>query len=377
MIHLIINKNTKLIKYFLFFFIFVIFVSLNLLIQKPHFLLFIKSFLLIRFPLFILFPFIFDFDNKILDKKFKIIFIIPILIFLINLYSQAFIGYDIFGNILLNDYQRITSFFGDEYIAGSYLFFIFAILILTTKKFKTLIILLLIIIYFGIFLSGDRTPFLMVNFFLILIFSMNIKKLISIKFISILIIVPAIILSLVLLESNKTIKLTAIDKYKGTYKNLMDDLKNKENNQKNDLGLKRWPYYGMYSKSLVIFKNNIFFGTAYKSFRNECGNERYNEDYSKLTDGLEYIGCSTHPHNIYLEILSEQGLFGFIFFILLIYNFVKISSKHINLNNINYKIFLIVYFFPIKPFGSFYTNFGLIMLSSSIALFIIFNKKNS
>ena len=61
-------------------------------------------------------------------------------------------------------------FFGDEYIAGSYLFFIFAILILTTKKFKTLIILLLIIIYFGIFLSGDRTPFLMVNFFLILIF---------------------------------------------------------------------------------------------------------------------------------------------------------------------------------------------------------------
>ena len=44
LIHLIINKNTKLIKYFLFFFIFVIFVSLNLLIQKPHFLLFIKSF---------------------------------------------------------------------------------------------------------------------------------------------------------------------------------------------------------------------------------------------------------------------------------------------------------------------------------------------
>ena len=297
------------------------------------------------------------------------------MIFLINLYSQAFIGYDIFGNILLNDYQRITSFFGDEYIAGSYLFFIFAILVLITKKFKTLILLLLITIYLGIFLSGDRTPFLMVNFFLILIFFMNIKKLFSLKFISILIIVPAIILSLVLFESNKTIKLSAIEKYKGTYKNLVNDLKNKENNQKNDLGLKRWPYYGMYSKSLVIFKNNIFFGTAYKSFRNECGNERYNEDYSKLTDGLEYIGCSTHPHNIYLEILSEQGLFGFIFFILLIYNFVKISSKHINLNNINYKIFLIVYFFPIKPFGSFYTNFGLIMLSSSIALFIIFNKK--
>ena len=214
----------------------------------------------------------------------------------------------------------------------------------------------------------------MVNLFLILIFSMNIKKLFSLKFIFLLILVPSIILSLALLNSNKTINLSAIDKYKGTYENLIKDFKNTESN-KNNLGLKRWAYYGLYSKSLVIFKNNIFFGTTYKSFRNECGKEKYNDDYFKLTDGLEYIGCSTHPHNIYLEVLSEQGLFGFILLILLIHNFFKLSNKSVNFNNINYKIFLIVHFFPFKPFGSLYTNFNLIMFSTTIALFLIFNKK--
>ena len=374
-IYLVKNKKFELLKYFLFFFIFIFFISLNLLIQRPDFILFIKSFLLVRFPLFMLFPFIFDFDNKLLNKKILIIFVTLISIFLINLYSQVFLNHDIFGNILESDYQRVSSFFGSEYIAGSYLFFIFSIIILITKDFKIPICFLLITIYFGIFFLGDRTPFLSVNFLLILLFIANLKKLIfSQKFIFSIILIPTIISLLILLHSSRIINLTAIDKYKNTYKNIINDIKQKENNE-NHLGLKRWAYYGLYSKSLVIFNNNKYFGTTYKSFRYECGNKKYDEDYSKITKGLEYIGCSTHPHNIYLEILSEQGIFGFFIFIFVIYNFFKLSNKFSYFNNINYKIFLIVYFFPIKPFGSLYTNFNLIMFSATIALFIIFNKK--
>ena len=55
-------------------------------------------------------------------------FFAPILIFLINLYSQVIFNIDLFGNVPQNNYQRITSFFGDEYIAGGYLFFIFQLL---------------------------------------------------------------------------------------------------------------------------------------------------------------------------------------------------------------------------------------------------------
>ena len=375
LIYLLKNNKFGPFKYFIFFFIFIFFVSFNLLIQKPDSILFIKSILLIRFPLFMLFPFIFNFDSKLLTKKFIFIFIFPILIFLINLYSQAFLNYDIFGNIIKNDYQRVSSFFGAEYIAGSYLFFIFSIIIIITKDYKISTLIFLAIIYFGILFSGDRTPFLSINFFLALFFFVNIKKLISNKkFIFTIVLVPSIIFLLIYLNSIQIINLVAIDKYKGTYKNIIKDIKQKKENE-NNLGLKRWAYYGLYSKSIVIFKNNKFFGTTYKSFRNECGKSKYDKDYSSITDGLEYIGCSTHPHNIYLEILSEQGIFGFIIFICLIYSFFKLSNTLPYFNNNYYKIFLIVYFFPFKPFGSFYTNFNLIMFSATIAFFIIFNKK--
>jgi len=306
-------------------------------------------------------------------KKKLFIFYIPILIFLINLYYQALFGFDIFGNILNNDYQRIASFFGDEYIAGSYLFFIFAIIILITDKFKISTLSLLYLIYIGIFLSGDRTPFIMVNLFLIIFLLMNIKKIMGLKkiiFSTFLILMFFFLL--ILFNSSHLIKITAVEKYKGTYKDIVNDIK-KENN----LGLKRWGYYGLFSKSLVIFKNNIFFGTTYRSFRKECSNKKYDEDYSKLSGGLEYNGCSSHPHNIYLEILSEQGLFGFILFLLLIYNFFQLSNKTLNYKDSNYKIFLIVLFFPLRPFGSFYSNFGLIMFSSAVAYYIIFNKKKA
>ena len=252
--------------------------------------------------------------------------------------------------------------------------FIFVIIILISNKFKAFELSLLSLIYIGIFFSGDRTPFIILNLFLFLFFLINFKKIISSqKFILTTLSILIISFSILLLNSNQHIKISAIEKYKSTYKNIITDIEKKE--IENDLGLKRWAYYGLFSKSLVIFKNNIFFGTTYKSFRNECGNNKYNEDYLNFTDGLEYIGCSTHPHNIYLEMLSEQGLFGFVLLLLLIYNFFKLSNGNYSYNDINYKIFLIAFFFPVRPFGSFYTNFGLIMLSSTIAFYIIYNYK--
>ena len=361
------------IKKLNFFFLIIIYFLLNLIINNFDIVLILKSLSLIRFPLYILFAFI-VIDNLELLKKKLYIFYIPILIFLANLYAQALFKYDIFGNVIENDYLRITSFFGDEYIAGSYLFFVFVIIILITNKFKIPVLSLLFLIYVSIFFSGDRTPFIIVNLFLIISFLINIKKIVfSKKFIFIIFLISTTSFFILLLNSNQLIKITSIEKYQSTYKNIVNDFEKKEN--ENHLGLKRWAYYGLYAKSLVIFKNNIFFGISYKSFRQECANKKYDDDYSNLTNGLEYNGCSTHPHNIYLEILAEQGLFGFILLLLLIYNFFRLSNKKYNFNDINYKIFLIVFFFPLKPFGSFYTNFGLIMLSSTIAFYIIFNKK--
>jgi len=375
-IYFIINqKRYKDLKFISFFLIFILYVCINSVIQEQDLKLFLKSFFLVRFPLFILFPFLINFKINDLNFNYKFLFLFPLFIFLFNFYFQVFFNQDIFGNNLSNNYERVTSFFNDEYIAGSYLFFIFAIIILVTDKIKTPILFLLVLIYLAIFFSGDRTPFISINLFLTVICLANIKKIIfSQKFIIMIFFMPIIFFLLIFMHSKQLISIAAFDKYKGTYINIIKDIEQNETNR--NLGLKRWPYYGLYSKSFVIFKNNIFFGTTYKTFRTECGKTEYDEDYKNLTDGLEYNGCSTHPHNIYLEILSEQGLIGFILLCFLIYNLFRLSSNIISYNLLNYKIFLIVYFFPFKPFGSFYTNFGLIMLSSTIAYFIIFNKKN-
>ena len=151
------------------------YISLNLVINNFNQILFLKSIALIRFPLFILFPLCVNFDKKLLDQNFKILFLCPVIIFTFNLYFQAIFNYDIFGNELINDYARVTSFFGNEFIAGSYLFFIFTILLAVFKTFTPIKLLLLSLIYFGIFLSGDRTPFIVINLFLFICFILNFK----------------------------------------------------------------------------------------------------------------------------------------------------------------------------------------------------------
>ena len=114
--YLIKSKNSEYLKILVFFFVFVFYISFNLVINNFNQILFLKSIALIRFPLFILFPLCVNFDKKLLDQNFKILFLCPILIFTFNLYFQAIFNYDIFGNELMNDYARVTSFFGNELI---------------------------------------------------------------------------------------------------------------------------------------------------------------------------------------------------------------------------------------------------------------------
>ena len=88
----------------------------------------------------------------------------------------------------------------------------------------------------------------------------------------------------------KAVNLSSIYKYENTFKDIVNDIKK----EKNDEGLKRWPYYGMMFKSYVILKNNFLFGTTYKSYRNECSNLKYKKEYLKITNNHGYDGCSTH-----------------------------------------------------------------------------------
>ena len=56
-----------------------------------------------------------------------------------------------------------------------------------------------------------------------------------------------------------------------------------------------------------MFKANPIFGVGPGQFENYCDDDRY--FYNEF-------GCSTHPHNTYVQVLSEIGLIGFCFLLL-------------------------------------------------------------
>ena len=71
------------------------------------------------------------------------------------------------------------------------------------------------------------------------------------------------------------------------------------------------PYGAHYETAYNIFRDNLIFGAGYKQFRKECLDQRY---FDIAKSKLRNVRCSTHPHNTYLEILSETGIIGLIIF---------------------------------------------------------------
>ena len=57
--------------------------------------------------------------------------------------------------------------------------------------------------------------------------------------------------------------------------------------------------------AIKIFDDNKFFGIGVKQFRLICNDPKYLENKHS---------CSTHPHNIYFQILAELGLLGFLLY---------------------------------------------------------------
>ena len=69
-----------------------------------------------------------------------------------------------------------------------------------------------------------------------------------------------------------------------------------------------------YMGAINMFKANILFGHGPKTFRKKCSYKEFEHD--ELT-------CSSHPHNIYLQLLSETGIFGILIFL----NLLKLMIK--------------------------------------------------
>lgn len=389
-----------------------------------------KSIFYIKFILFFISSTYFfkKFDIN-LEKLLKIYLILNLFI-TIDVIIQYLFKSNLIGFPCQMNCSRFSSFFGDELIAGTYLFF-FGFLSITyflLKKKYFIFIFASIYLTLVIFLTGDRTPFFLSLILVILniLFNRSLRKLLifALSLIIILIFfsfsvsnnlveryikgIKNIILSAelnsssmdqaILSQSNKSKNLK--EKLDLTDKKLnfndYEKLKNKletslyeEEKLKKRLELVRriekkrdnkilWYHYlfdttygAHYLTSIDIIKNNFIFGAGLKSFRIECHN------YNNINSFLIQDRCSTHPHNLHLEILSETGIVGyFILITVFLFYFMKFKNKNKNTPEI---IFLTLVFLtlviPFKPSGSFYSTwFGMIIWSSfAFAVFFVNN----
>jgi O-antigen ligase len=374
------------------FFLFIIFVSIIKYYDKSYLLKSLSNF---RFLLFSVAIYFFFLKTKLKIFTIIISYIIFIILLCLDIIFQFIFKVDIFGYPPLLFGERYAGFFGKEAIAGGFIYvFGFINLVLLVKlmpSFKKFFIFLVFFLFLlTMLITGDRTP--VVSFVVALIFSFfffkDKKFFFSVFFISLFILLTSIFFNkniryryinspLMLLNTAKLDLFSQEYQMRNAFKIIenktLDDFLNfkKEydliNDRKTILEERSYSKYNiiLYKfldtqwgahtlTALEMFKNNIFLGSGLRSFRFEC------HKYDKI-DSLSRIDrCSTHPHNIYFEILSELGLIVFVFFLIFLFSyfkfFLKIKDKDLFLVCIYSIIF--GFLFP-KTSGSFFsTTYG-------------------
>ena len=322
-----------------------------------------------RFGLFVLFAsFILNNNQNIFKNLLYIFLIIYSFLFIDTLY-QYFFHKNIFG--FVHEYGsnfRITSFFGDDEVLGSYTARFFPLLIFLiiynssfdlSKKYFFIITLTVVVAFTIVLLSGERTSIgLFILSFLFIFFSSNNFRKIFIIPLIIIIVVFVSVLSLSEKVKNRVITQTI---------NQMG-----LNSGSERLILFSKTYEGHYLISYNMFKEKPLVGHGAKMFRFYC---------SKEENFVDHNACTTHPHNFYAQMLAETGIFGFIIlmgiFISTCYFFVKniyfqIYKKRqlITDQSICLLSFYFMTLFPLLPSGNFFNNWLSIIIYYPLSFLI-------
>ena len=286
---------------------------------------------------------------------------------LLVLITDVFIEY-IFGKNLFGwgeSYRnRITSFFKDEPIVGAYLAgFIFLIFghLLNKYNNKTFAFIFLLLAFVALICTGERSNTIKV--FAGIVTSLFFLDFLKLKVKFIIFVLFLVCFGLILNQSNY-LKV----RYIGQFYNVLTDKKNyekfKDDNQ----------YIRLYKSGYSVFKNYPFFGVGNKNYRVETCKSNFDKQKS------DYV-CLTHPHQLYLELLSEHGLFGFIiilsiFFYLMfkIFKSILLSRNYVQIGAF---IFVLINFIPILPSGSFFSDFTITLFWINFSIMFACNKKTN
>jgi len=370
LIFLIYLFKKKIFNYFnkkvvIIFFVFCLYcILVSIFFAKNRILSFESSLFYFRIGTFAcLIWYLIEQDKKILSY-FYYILLICYSFLAFDGYFQFFFGFNIIGLPVLSG--RISSFFGDELIMGSYLSrsfpLLFALFLLKKKnsKFEVYYIsFLFIIIDVLIYIAGERSSFFFLNLstLFIIFFIKKYQKLRLFTFICSLVLIAGLTFSY-----DKFFNRMIFDTAKG-----MGFL---EKSQK-------FYFFTASHDSLIntaynMFLNKPIFGHGPKMFRVICKDEKYAVGISP---------CDNHPHNFYLQLLAETGIIGFSFlfsaFAYVLYcayrqfkSIILRQKRYLTDHQVCLLAGILITVWPLTTNGNFFNNWLMIVYSLPVGFYL-------
>lgn len=335
----------------------------------------LKSILFLKY-LFLYLCLRFLFENDFLNLKFFFIgCLISSLFVCFDLFYQLYFGKDIFGFPKPGVGRKLGGPFGDELIAGSFIqrFSIFSFFLIPifykkelNKYLKYVISFLFLIFFIGITISGNRMPLILFLFTicLVILFQKETRKYL-LSFV-----ISFSLIFIVIITLSKDIR-DNFGVFRVEITNIIKSI------GKNGVSENSPHYLKEFASFYETWKINKYLGGGIKNFRYYC---HVRENIPKDSKFI----CNMHPHNYYLEILTETGLVGLLisgtlFFLILYTTLVKKYFLRSPLNNNNMIIPFIFLFvaeiFPLKSTGSFFTTGNATYLFLIIGILLALTRK--
>ena len=333
-----------------------------------------RNFGFIRFILFFLMINYLFFINEKSSNVLKV-WSIVFFIILIDIYIERLTGSNIFGlgKIEINGIPqehgpRVTSFFRNEPIAGAFICgFSFIVLgyilgfLKAQKKLKIFGFIIILTCLVGIMLTGERSNGLKALIGLLIFISIidyvKLKNKLFVFF-------GILAIFFFLVNFSDYVKYRYVDQFYSKIKTKDD----RENFLNNSL------YIKLYKSGIHVFKNKPWFGVGNKNYRVETCDVKKNLVHN------EYL-CSTHPHQIFIEMLSEHGIIGAIIILSIIFYLIfRIIRKIIDGRNyiqVGSMVFLLINFVPVLPSGAFFNNFNITLFMINFSLMYAVNKETN
>jgi O-antigen ligase len=306
-----------------------------------------------------------DKDKSILNY-FYYALVISFSVLVIDGYFQYFTGVNLIGFKISG--IRVSSFFGDELIMGSYLSRLFPLLfalflIKKKQKFEVYFIgLLFVLVDILIYLSGERSAFFSTVFIIILI-----KEYQKFRLVTFLL----AILCIVFLSLNSSTFSDRMFKEPAINMGLIES--------SNEPIIFTLVHDSHIKTAYNMFKDQPILGHGPKMFRVKCKDERYvSGNYP----------CSTHPHNFYIQLLAETGIIGFLFLSTCLFYVLYVSLKQLKSIILkqkrpltDYQVCLLsgilITVWPLTTNGNFFNNWLMIVYSLPVGFYLQSNYSKS